>query len=121
MTPVMQTRFEKGHGNCLNACVASILDLPIGGSGVPEGRDDLRPWLLAQDMGIMWITLQPGTVTLPGAGSYYLGAGQSPRDPDVAHAIVMSEYREVHDPHPSGRFLEGHVQQIGFVVRMGRP
>lgn len=29
MLPVLQTKFSKGHGNCLTACVASILEVPI--------------------------------------------------------------------------------------------
>ena len=34
MTPVEQTSYEKNKGNCLTACVASLLDVPI--SAVPE-------------------------------------------------------------------------------------
>lgn len=34
MTPVEQTSYEKGKGNCLTACVASVLDMPI--SALPE-------------------------------------------------------------------------------------
>lgn len=34
MTPVQQTNYKKHQGNCLTACIASILDLPI--SAVPE-------------------------------------------------------------------------------------
>lgn len=34
MTPIFQTNYGKGNGNCLTACVASILDVPI--SSLPE-------------------------------------------------------------------------------------
>jgi hypothetical protein len=34
MTPVEQTNYGKHNGNCLTACVASILDLPV--SALPE-------------------------------------------------------------------------------------
>lgn len=34
MTPTEQTNYEKGKGNCLTACVASVLDVPI--SSLPE-------------------------------------------------------------------------------------
>lgn len=34
MTPVFQARYGKGDGNCLTACVASILDIPL--SDLPE-------------------------------------------------------------------------------------
>lgn len=34
VTPVPQTSYGKGLGNCLTACVASVLDVPIG--AVPE-------------------------------------------------------------------------------------
>lgn len=120
MKPVLQTRFGKGEGNCLNACVASILALPLGGpGGVAESHDFLRAWLFERDLGIVWVTRQPGTVTLAGAGSYYIGSGESPRDPAIDHAIVMSEGKEAHDPHPSGAFLRGFVKEWGFIVRLG--
>lgn len=119
MTPVMQTRFAPGQGNCLNACVASILGLPLGNGGVPEAYEELRPWLAQRDLGIAWVDAPPSEITLPGCGAYYLAAGTSPRDPQRRHAVVMSEGREVHDPHPDGRFLVGFADEFGFIVRLG--
>lgn len=121
MTPVMQTRFGRGEGNCLNACVASVLDLPLGEGGVPEGNKELRVWLAGRDLGIVWVEGQNGrfgAVTVAGCGAYYLAAGTSPRDPEVDHAIVMCDGREVHDPHPERRFVAGHLKQLGFIVRL---
>ncbi len=122
MKPVLQTRFEAGHGNCLNACVASILELPLGPGGVPEEKGALRLWLLEQhDLGIVWVTRIRGTLTLAGWGHFYLASGQSPRNPEIDHAIVMCDGEEVHDPHPERRFLAGPIKDWGFVIRMGAP
>jgi len=42
VTPVEQTRYGKSQGNCLTACVASILDVPI--SSLPEFCDGNGNW-----------------------------------------------------------------------------
>lgn len=124
MKPVMQTRFEVGKGNCLNACVASLLELPLGVDGVPEDKEALRAWLLDRDMGILWVH---GTaMTWPGAGSFHIASGRSPRTPGIHHAIVCDfdpsgHLRYVHDPHPDGPFLSGDPTSHGFIVRMGHP
>ena len=129
MKPVYQTRFGKGEGNCLNACVASLLELPLGGSeGVPEQNDGaLRSWLLERDMGSVWVTRIRREATPPepyvelaGGGSYYFAAGISPRDPGVDHAVVYSDGELQHDPHPEGKGL-AIVTEWGFLVRMGLP
>jgi hypothetical protein len=45
MTPVFQTRFGRGNGNCLTACIASVLDLAI--DQVAEFADSHEEWFAA--------------------------------------------------------------------------
>lgn len=122
MKPVMQTRFGVGEGNCLNACVASLLELPLGGpEGVPEENDGpLRRWLWERDMGIVWVEKEPnGRINWPYGGSFFLAAGPSPRNPEVDHAVVYGDhFKLAHDPHPDATGLP-EVTEWGFIVRMG--
>lgn len=58
MIPVQQTRFGNGQGNCLLACVASILDRPL--ESIPDFTmsgcgwfEDLYEWCLNEDIGVI--------------------------------------------------------------------
>ena len=123
MTPVDQTRFmdHEWGGNCLAACLASLLDLNIG--VVPdfnmraEGPSDWRlfygRWLNSIGYSLTCIYLgaeddcetmkdSPGCIIRIGGGPVLL-AGPSPRG--VGHCVVgeacVAEYKILHDPHPS--------------------
>lgn len=125
MTPIMQTRFDVGHGNCLNACVATILGSPLGCDGVPEEKGALRGWLYDRDLGIAWV--KPAGVSWPSGDALHIVAGQSlrhPDDPCAQHAVVCGfdgrgNRTWLHDPHPEGAFTGGSVAEVGFIVRLG--
>lgn len=60
MTPVQQTRFGKGQGNCLLACVASILDRSL--ESIPDFNlsgcgwfEDLHEWCLNEEIGLLCV------------------------------------------------------------------
>ena len=60
MVPVKQTRYGKGHGNCLLACVASILHRPL--ESIPDFAmsgcgwfEELYEWCLNEDIGVALI------------------------------------------------------------------
>ena len=87
MEPVMQTRFTMTDGNCQQACIAAILEIPL--SDVPNycGPNWLREynkWLFKK-FGIAMITLDADCdfwETLWGTGQYYhVIGGKSPRLP----------------------------------------
>lgn len=120
MTPVDQTIFGAPEGNCLPACIASILDLRI--EDVPHfGADD---WLDTLERWLAPRGLYPVCATLGGpwrpAGLYIL-AGKSPRG-DFLHAVVARGSDVVHDPHPSRAGVLSHADAtllIPFEPRIG--
>jgi RNase P/RNase MRP subunit p29 len=98
--PVDQTRFTVPEGDCFNACVASLLELPL--AEVPHfcSHDDwwsyFNGWLEAR--GLYAINFQLTNNWRP-EGLYILN-GRSPRG-TYNHSVVALRDRVVHDPHPS--------------------
>jgi len=115
MKPIFQTSYGKGQGNCLGACVASILEL----DEIPEYRNtscqlaDLHNWLLERGIHLLRIdkSLNPEGDGDPHpeiewpimsaiSNGYWIASGISPRG--ILHAVVMKGTDMVHDPHPEG-------------------
>lgn len=100
MVPVDQTVFGVPHGNCLSACLASLLHLKI--EDVPTFCD--KPdWLAAVNewldgRGLWAMCFQYNLEIVP--RGYWIMGGKSPRG-DFLHAVVMHDRDMVHDPHPS--------------------
>lgn len=103
MKPVDQTQFagEGAGGNCVQASLASILNLPL--SDVPhfleiantpqEWEFAFEDWLAERGIGFV---RREGEYIWDG---YYLASGPSPRG--VSHMVVYHDGNLVHDPHPS--------------------
>lgn len=110
MTPVDQTTFGVKRwpylpGNCLSACVASILDMPTESVPLFVEKSDpcdgiwperLDAWLV--ERGLHALILPAGIVLAPPEGFYIL-YGRSVKDHE--HAVVAKDNAIVHDPHPS--------------------
>lgn len=111
MTPVRQTIIgnvgqKTMPGNCLQACVASVLDLPleavphfVGDDWATAGElhwwSEWRRWTAARGLSL--------TTRAPEPGEYYIASGPSPRDPEnMAHVAVYRDGDLAHDPHPDG-------------------
>lgn len=114
MTPVVQTLVHDPSlcpeqcetqqiGNCLQAAVASLLDLPL--HEVPhfvdeEAYDGLhwwthwRRWCRDRDLVVLAAEPEPG--------EYYLAGGPSPRGHGLHHVCVYRDDEMVWDPHPAG-------------------
>jgi len=125
MTPVRQTKLYGAdgihNGNCLSACLASLLDLPLW--MVPPfedmfGRDDWAPrrakWLKRM-FGLRFVVTDGHHVEqMP---EFYVATGLSPRD--VQHAVIYSNGAMVHDPHYSDAGIASvertyHLEPIGI-------
>jgi len=112
MIPVNQTRFEgAAGGNCLAACLASILELPLDEVDTPALFDKATMW-----QAIMRITLPRGLRPF----SYHVGGGDSPAIAppgfhiacSASHATVALDGKIVHDPHPRRLGLDGITEWI---------
>lgn len=99
MKPVYQTILDGQDGDCMAACIASLLELPIDQVPNPHTTtwwDDWQAWLkqrglyLVEAIGADWMP--------PGWG---ILVGTSPRG-DWQHACVALNGEIVHDPHPDG-------------------
>lgn len=111
MIPVDQDKFGLPHGNCMAACVASVLELPL--AEVPNFVDHGDQWwaklvefLASRGFAVVWcrreayacdqIDLSP----MIASGHFLIVSGQSPRG-DFLHCVIEHRGKLVHDPHPS--------------------
>lgn len=119
MKPVYQTIFDKPHGNCLQACVASILELDL--DQVPNfvENDD---WFQALETFLERFDLQPAqldptkTEKIWKPTGFHIKGGLGPRK--LHHAVVGLAGKTVHDPHPDGGGLVLLEDWIVFVATM---
>ena len=115
MKPVDQTLFGSPGGNCLPACVASLLNLTIEDVphfGAEDWFDRLNDWLAPRGYYAMCFTL-PTEWRPPGL---YILAGKSPRFTTL-HAVVARGNEVIHDPHPSRAGVDSHTDAT-ILVRM---
>lgn len=111
MIPVDQDKFGMPHGNCMAACVASVLELPL--AEVPNFVEFGEEWwaklvefLASRSCAVVWcrreahacqqIDLHP----IVSAGHFLIVSGPSPRG-DFLHCVIEHRGAIVHDPHPS--------------------
>ncbi len=108
MTPAKQSKLyvpDAIHpGNCLAACLASLLDLPLWMVPPFEDMFNRSDW---RDRIDEWATRMFGLVLVRTDGhpiaelpEFYIASGLSPRG--VRHSVIYSGGALVHDPHPSG-------------------
>lgn len=103
MRPVDQTKFGRPHGNCLPACIASLLHLEV--DDVPavcedesgDWLDRLASWLRPRGLAPLLIAGAPPPML---DDVFCIVSGKSPRG-DFLHATVWRGQTLVHDPHPS--------------------
>ena len=128
MIPVLQTKFGNGEGeaagNCLQAALASLFDLPLDSVphfvAEPGSRwwSAMQEWLLREhSCFVVWASREQ-CPPFDMHESYYLQVGKSPRG-DFNHIIVARNGELAHDPHPDGT---GLVEVTGdyLFVRMFR-
>lgn len=131
MIQVYQTDFTANKGNALQACVASILGLPL--EEVPNFIEDpngyergINSFLEARSMGFIKLPLTtPAELKYPcsAAGLYCIVAGMSPRG-SHKHCVVCQVCNDkfvfVHDPHPDGNMITT-MEWAGFLVSTQPP
>ena len=118
MRPVHQTRFDAETGNCYAACLASLLEIPLG--HVPDDLngddwlDRANAFLATRNLRTMtfaWDTERPWAF----GPVWHVVAGRSPRG-NWNHACVGFGGEIVHDPNPEGGGLVGTAREIDIFV-----
>lgn len=111
MTPIDQTIFTEAdvHSNCLEACIATIMDVPLEFVPHLNGKNQpgphwsaaLNEWLAQWDWAYLEVgSLPPSDYKALNINLYHVIVGPSVRDEEF-HAVVGRNGRMVHDPHPS--------------------
>lgn len=135
MKPVMQ----EGTDDCLRACLASILELPLHEvvdtsppPGEIEGQSSWSQWNLVngwlRERGwALWridgdhlkmMHTMAGPRLWPNPPGPYIGSGESPRG--GFHAVVMHLGEIVHDPHPKGGLPLSSIVMIEVLTRIDK-
>ena len=127
--------YQNLSDNCLQACVASILELPLNSvphvfaNGGPGYRWTSKQWLTlvnwARKKGYRTIYLdrnlqrdQRELKKLERSGRYYIGFGETPT---TRHAVVMKGGRVVFDPDLHSRGIIGEPGGYLAFKRRRRP
>jgi hypothetical protein len=123
MKPVNQTILDFEHGNCMQACVASILELPL--EDVPNFMQDgpdqfnfhLDKFCLSLNLTTLDVVLENNNLDLI-ENCYVIATGKSPRGTEAKHrhAVVWFNGEIIHDPHPSRSGLVGDPESYTLFV-----
>jgi len=131
MKPVMQTRFGYPEGDCLMACIASILEVRLDSCPdlYTEAHLKKKHWFnivraFCLGHGFLAVHYDQGGKDRIIPEGYHVGQGPSPRDlvdedgQPVGHSIVTLDGEMVHDPHPDGSGLAGEFDGWVILVRL---
>lgn len=105
------------RGNCLQACVASLLELPL--DDVPHFVSyPMEEWWFVVErffadrgLGICWQPLNPEHGGWAPLGVDVMVTGKSPRG-EFNHVVLYRDWQLSHDPHPSGDGLDGEPRGV---------
>ena len=120
MKPVTQTIFGK-NGNCMTACIASILELPI--EIVPHWKTP-EHWYEELNKGLhkfgyfllsFPVRKRDGVWWSPPNDVVCIAGGMSSRG--LGHAVVWCNGHIIHDPHPSHEGIK-KIEDFTFICQL---
>lgn len=126
MIPVFQTTFvpdetDAEAGNCLAACVATILERDI--ADVPNFAAEekwfeaFEVWCYYQGFGLVVEYPGPAASWYVSPGIFAIATGKSPRGA-WNHCVVVDHFGQLaHDPNPEGGGLDGPAHDVTFLVK----
>lgn len=122
MIPVDQTIFTPDNGDCMRACVASLLEWPLDRvpnfmeTGPKAYERRLKNWADSYGITILDAEVQDHKAFLKAfRNTYLIGFGKSPRF-DCDHAVIYRGRHLVHDPHPSKAGIKGKPKGFSLFV-----
>ncbi len=133
MKPVFQTRFGFEDGNCFEACIASILEIPLDdipdfhknakGDNGPAYWKNIAGWCKDKPFNIIAVALTEDHDPLTFfKDSWVIVSGPSPRGKEDwhIHACVWWNGKIVHDPHPDQQGLKEITEYNFFIWKQPR-
>jgi hypothetical protein len=131
MHQVYQTNTTPDRGDCLSACLASLLEIPI--ESVPAFRAQhtnpdgmmcaVRAWLQRRfHLGLLTIWPKPGQILRTTPNLECMAGGNSGNVEGCMHAVVGKmdaqggKFILTHDPNPAGGGLNGDPICLYFLV-----
>lgn len=105
MEPVYQTIIDKENGNCMAACIASLLELPLEAVPNFSEREDWFNYVdeFLEQFDLEWLQLKYSRSTELLLRGYYILSGDSPNFDGVDHVVIGHNGEVVHDPNPDGK------------------
>ena len=105
MKPVYQTINNPRGGNCMEACIASMLHMEL--EDVGTFRKDLN-WYddcdaVLKKYGFQLLSLPYTKEAVRFMKGYYIVGGPSPNFPNIQHAVICKDGKVVHNPSQSGK------------------
>ena len=125
MKPVPQTvlygEHSTGNGNCVDACLASLLEFPLwmvppfyAMYGRPDRFFRIDDWLALFGLEFEFLDDIADEEHLP---EFYMVTGGSPRNPGTGHAVIYTTGAKLaHDPHYSGEGIVGVPTSVRYLV-----
>jgi len=114
MIKVDQTKFGDKEGNCLQACLASVLEISIDDVPEPDERNwlnECNDWLAQFGLALHW--LEYNDLFIP--RGYSILSGDSPRG-SCHHSVVAKDGELIHDPHPDRTGLKDLSDWLIFIT-----
>lgn len=122
MKKVYQTITTLPNGNCMEACIASLLEIEL--SEVPSfGKeeswyDNCQIFLAQYDLQLLCYVSDTTSEMRNLLLGYYIGAFPSPNTEGIDHAVIMKDSKVVHDPNPTGKPVDLSTQKtLEFLVK----
>lgn len=122
MKPVDMNKFRDLKGNCLSACIASILEIDIEKApALPDGICDnwleiINKQLEPMNYFLLEVGFGDDFERLAPFFGYHIICGYSERSENERHAIVGFRGVATFDPHPSRAGLTGENLTYGFLI-----
>jgi len=137
MLPVFQTKFSDEiqgvHGNCMAACVASLLELSIENVPAWEDMGSDGTWVDSYYafLDTMGYSAEGCLVNIDtesqwwndllevseGVNGCFIVGGKSPRFVNRSHAVLYRDGKMIHDPHPSGDGLIS-IEEVYLIEKL---
>ena len=120
MKPTLQTTFGL-NGNCLLACLASIMEIDI--ETIPytndydDWQDELNKWLIDNhNIYLMSIRFDLNSY-IPAAihQGYTIGCGKSCNN--LMHAVVCFNKKIIHDPLPNSGLTFENIEYFDILIK----